>query len=32
MFPGVNPLQYNRINGKAIKVSDLVAKVTEILG
>jgi 2-oxoglutarate ferredoxin oxidoreductase subunit alpha len=32
MFPGVDPIQHNRINGKAIKVSDLVAKVTEILG
>ena len=31
-FPGVDPLQYNRINGKAIKITDLVAKVTEILG
>ncbi len=32
MFPGVDPLQFNRINGKAIKISDLVAKVAEILG
>jgi 2-oxoglutarate/2-oxoacid ferredoxin oxidoreductase subunit alpha len=32
MFPGVDPIQHNRINGKAIKVSDRVAKVTEILG
>jgi 2-oxoglutarate ferredoxin oxidoreductase subunit alpha len=31
-FPGVDPLQFNRINGKAIKVSELVAKVNEILG
>ena len=31
-FPGVDPLQYNRINGKAIKITDLVAKVTQILG
>ncbi len=30
-FPGVDPLQYNQINGKAIKVSDLVAKALEIL-
>ncbi len=32
MFPGVNPIQFNRINGKAIKISELVAKVNEILG
>ncbi|HEU4381887.1 MAG TPA: 2-oxoacid:acceptor oxidoreductase subunit alpha [Anaeromyxobacteraceae bacterium] len=32
MFPGVDPLQFNRINGKAIKISDLVARVNEILG
>jgi len=31
-FPGIDPLQFNRINGKAIKVSELVAKVNEILG
>jgi 2-oxoglutarate ferredoxin oxidoreductase subunit alpha len=31
-FPGVNPLQYNRINGKALKIVDLVAKVNELLG
>jgi 2-oxoglutarate/2-oxoacid ferredoxin oxidoreductase subunit alpha len=31
-FPGVDPLQFNRINGKAIKISELVAKVNEILG
>jgi len=31
-FPGVDPLQFNRINGKAIKVSELVGKVNEILG
>ena len=30
-FPGVDPLQYNRINGKPIKVSELVAKVLEVL-
>jgi 2-oxoglutarate/2-oxoacid ferredoxin oxidoreductase subunit alpha len=32
MFPGVDPLQFNRLNGKAIKISELVAKVNEILG
>ena len=32
VFPGIDPLQFNRINGKAIKVSELVAKVNEILG
>jgi 2-oxoglutarate/2-oxoacid ferredoxin oxidoreductase subunit alpha len=32
MFPGVDPLQFNRINGKAIKISELTAKVNEILG
>jgi 2-oxoglutarate ferredoxin oxidoreductase subunit alpha len=31
-FPGIDPLQFNRINGKAIKVSELVGKVNEILG
>ena len=31
-FPGVDPLQHNRINGKALKVSELVGKVNEILG
>jgi 2-oxoglutarate ferredoxin oxidoreductase subunit alpha len=31
-FPGLDPLQFNRINGKAIKISELVAKVNEILG
>ena len=31
-FPGVDPLQFNRINGKAIKISELVARATEILG
>jgi 2-oxoglutarate ferredoxin oxidoreductase subunit alpha len=31
-FPGQDPFQYNRINGKAIRISDLVAKVSEILG
>jgi 2-oxoglutarate ferredoxin oxidoreductase subunit alpha len=32
MFPGVDPIQFNRINGKAIKISELVARVNEILG
>jgi 2-oxoglutarate ferredoxin oxidoreductase subunit alpha len=32
MFPGVDPVQFNRINGKAIKISELVARVNEILG
>jgi hypothetical protein len=31
-FPGLDPLQFNRINGKAIKISELSAKVNEILG
>ncbi|BDG06795.1 2-oxoacid:acceptor oxidoreductase subunit alpha [Anaeromyxobacter oryzae] len=31
MFPGVNPLQYNRINGKPIKIAELVGKVVEAL-
>ncbi len=30
-FPGVDPLQYNRINGKPIKISELVGKVLEVL-
>jgi 2-oxoglutarate ferredoxin oxidoreductase subunit alpha len=30
-FPGVDPLQYNRINGKPIKIMDLVGKVIEAL-
>jgi 2-oxoglutarate ferredoxin oxidoreductase subunit alpha len=30
-FPGVDPLQYNRINGKPIKISELAAKVLEVL-
>ncbi|HET9595879.1 MAG TPA: 2-oxoacid:acceptor oxidoreductase subunit alpha [Anaeromyxobacteraceae bacterium] len=30
-FPGVDPLQFNRINGKPIKVSELKQKVLEIL-
>jgi 2-oxoglutarate/2-oxoacid ferredoxin oxidoreductase subunit alpha len=32
MFPGVDPLQFNRINGKALKITELVGKVNEILG
>jgi 2-oxoglutarate/2-oxoacid ferredoxin oxidoreductase subunit alpha len=31
MFPGVDPLQYNRINGKPIKIAELVGKVIEAL-
>jgi 2-oxoglutarate ferredoxin oxidoreductase subunit alpha len=31
-FPGVDPLQFNRINGKALRISDLVARVNEIIG
>jgi 2-oxoglutarate/2-oxoacid ferredoxin oxidoreductase subunit alpha len=30
-FPGVDPIQFNRINGKPIKVSELVGKVLEAL-
>jgi 2-oxoglutarate/2-oxoacid ferredoxin oxidoreductase subunit alpha len=30
-FPGVDPLQYNRINGKPIKIQELVGKVIEAL-
>jgi len=30
-FPGVDPLQYNRINGKPIKIAELVGKVLEAL-
>ncbi len=30
-FPGFDPLQFNRINGKPIKVSELSARVVEIL-
>jgi 2-oxoglutarate ferredoxin oxidoreductase subunit alpha len=30
-FPGVDPLQYNRINGKPIKIFELVGKVLEAL-
>jgi 2-oxoglutarate ferredoxin oxidoreductase subunit alpha len=31
MYPGVDPLQYNRINGKPIKIAELVGKVLEAL-
>jgi 2-oxoglutarate/2-oxoacid ferredoxin oxidoreductase subunit alpha len=31
-YPGVDPLQFNRINGKALKISELTAKVVELLG
>jgi 2-oxoglutarate ferredoxin oxidoreductase subunit alpha len=30
-YPGVDPLQYNRINGKPIKIAELAAKVAEAL-
>jgi 2-oxoglutarate ferredoxin oxidoreductase subunit alpha len=32
MFPGIDPLQFNRINGKALKIHELIAKATELLG
>ncbi len=31
MFPGVDPLQYNRIHGKPLKISELVGRVIEVL-
>jgi 2-oxoglutarate ferredoxin oxidoreductase subunit alpha len=31
MYPGIDPLQYNRINGKPIKMSELAGKVAEAL-
>jgi 2-oxoglutarate ferredoxin oxidoreductase subunit alpha len=31
-YPGLDPLQFNRINGKAIKIAELAAKVSEIIG
>jgi 2-oxoglutarate ferredoxin oxidoreductase subunit alpha len=31
-FPGIDPLQHNRINGKALRISELVAKVTDLIG
>jgi 2-oxoglutarate/2-oxoacid ferredoxin oxidoreductase subunit alpha len=30
-FPGVDPLQYNRIDGKPLKISELAGKVLELL-
>jgi 2-oxoglutarate/2-oxoacid ferredoxin oxidoreductase subunit alpha len=30
-FPGVDPLQYNRIHGKPLKISELVGKALEVL-
>jgi 2-oxoglutarate ferredoxin oxidoreductase subunit alpha len=30
-YPGVDPLQFNRINGKPIKISELAARVAELL-
>ena len=30
-FPGLDPLQFNRINGKPIKISELAGKVLEVL-
>src|SRR6266540_2394157 len=30
-YPGLDPLQYNRIDGKPLKISALVAKASEIL-
>ncbi len=30
-YPGVDPLQYNRIHGKPLKISELVGRVLEIL-
>ena len=30
-FPGVDPLQYNRIHGKPLKIAELVAKANELL-
>jgi 2-oxoglutarate/2-oxoacid ferredoxin oxidoreductase subunit alpha len=30
-FPGIDPVQFNRINGKAIRVSELKQKVLELL-
>lgn len=31
MYPGIDPLQYNRINGKPIMIQELVGKVLEAL-
>jgi 2-oxoglutarate ferredoxin oxidoreductase subunit alpha len=30
-FPGVNPVQFNRINGKPLKIAELAAKTLELL-
>jgi 2-oxoglutarate ferredoxin oxidoreductase subunit alpha len=30
-YPGLDPLQYNRIHGKPLKISELVAKAIEVL-
>src|SRR5512138_981172 len=30
-YPGVDPLQYNRIHGKPLKISELVGRVLELL-
>jgi 2-oxoglutarate ferredoxin oxidoreductase subunit alpha len=30
-FPGLDPLQYNRIHGKPFKISELVGKTLELL-
>jgi 2-oxoglutarate/2-oxoacid ferredoxin oxidoreductase subunit alpha len=30
-FPGIDPLQYNRIHGKPLKISELVGKALEVL-
>jgi 2-oxoglutarate ferredoxin oxidoreductase subunit alpha len=30
-YPGVDPLQYNRINGKPLKITELAGRVLEIL-
>ena len=31
MFPGIDPIQFNRINGKPIKIAELAGKVLEVL-
>jgi 2-oxoglutarate ferredoxin oxidoreductase subunit alpha len=30
-FPGVDPVQFNRINGKPLKIAELAGKVIELL-
>jgi 2-oxoglutarate ferredoxin oxidoreductase subunit alpha len=30
-YPGVDPLQYNRINGKPLKILELAGRVLELL-